>query len=490
MSAAPDRAETARVRAPRSARDFYVQLMRDSQPRPGLLAERERWLRSVRVEGREERLFEFELLLRGIERYFHLHNLPLDASVRPVVTRDYGEELRDLRDAMHQAIRLARRLLDPGHEQRFVFRHYLGSQAVDDRVRRALLEDELEQQTPQESLFLLAQSFESICVVMDSLFGLPTLGHRVFHEVGSLAVRAILQNRFFRPARPLEFCLEFDRIRSVPVLDALRLLPDQERALFTTAFLALFRFLHALAYLRLEPERPLDRRARVLLALVHSEALTLAGYLRNEVAPGTATRAWQHAALRVARTLSSKTRAIGRGLSGEPPVEDERLRSAVWDFSALFEGAVVQLAQALEARGAQEGFARLVSAPVVAQRLRNDLWVASQLASEAATALEGSLDAGLHLGALLRFLEYFQDGSYQLLRYGDLEAVDRFLAILGDASQSPEGPLARARLAEDCLLFGSAAEALFIRIGRRGEVTGRRFDRAHAEAVLDRFRPG
>ncbi len=489
MSAAPERQEAPRLRPPRSARDFYVQLIRDSQPRPVLLAERERWLRSVRVEGREERLFEFELLLRAIERSFHLHTLTLEGSARPLVTRDFGEELRDLRDAMHQAIRLARRLLDPGHEQRFVFRHYLGSQAVDDRVRRALLEDELEQQTPQESLFLLAQSFESICVVMDSLFGLEAVGHRVFHEVGSLAVRAILQNRFFRPARPLEFCLEFDRIRSVPVLDALRRLPDPERGLFTSAFLALFRFLHALGYLRLEPERPLERRARVLLALVHSEALTLSGYLRNDVAAGTTTRAWQTAALRVARALSVKSGAIGRALLAEGPPDDNRMRGAVGDFTALFEGAVVQLGRALEARGAQEGFSALVSAGMVAQRLRNDLWVASQLAREAAQALQGASDAGANLSALLRFLDYFQDGSYQLLRYGDLEAVDRFLSILGDASQSPEGPLARARLAEDCLLFAGATEGLFVRIGRRRDVTGRRFDRGHAEAVLDRFRP-
>lgn len=490
MSAASRPAVASKLRAGRSARDFYVRLMRDGQPRPGLLAERERWLRSVRVEGREERLFEFELLVRGIERYFQLHNLPLDASSRPVVTRDFGEELKDVRDAMRQAIRLARRLLDPGHEQKLMFRRYLGSQAVDDRVRRALLEDEVEQQTPSESLFLLVQSFESMGVVVDHLLGLEAVSHRVFHEVGGLTVRSILQNRFFRPSRPLEFSLEFDRIRSVGVLDALRLLPDPERELFTTAFLALFRALHSLSYLVREPERPLDRRARVLLALLQSEGLTLTRYLRNEVAPKTATRTWQHAALRAARNLSVKTRALSRALASQATLDDELLRGAARDFTALFEGAVVELARAVDARGAAEGFTRLVSAPLVAQRVRNDLWVSAQLAREAATALEGKGDAAPQLSALLRFLDYFQDGSYQLLRYGDLEAVDRFLSILGDASVFPEGPLSRARLAEDCTLFADAAEALFIRVGRRGDVGGRRFDRAHAEAVLDRFRGG
>ena len=93
MSAASHRAEAAKSQPARTARDFYVQLMRGSQPRPALLAERERWLRSVRVEGREERLFEFELLVRAIERSFQLHNLPLDASSQTV---DFTETLKDV----------------------------------------------------------------------------------------------------------------------------------------------------------------------------------------------------------------------------------------------------------------------------------------------------------------------------------------------------------------------------------------------------------
>ena len=108
---------------------------------------------------------------------------------------------------------------------------------------------------PQESLFLLRQSFESLRTIVDSLLKLETVSFRVFHEVGNLALRAILQNQYFRPFRPLEFCIEFDRVKSVPLLDALRRLGDPERRLFTTAFLGLFRLLHYLAYVRPAPRR-------------------------------------------------------------------------------------------------------------------------------------------------------------------------------------------------------------------------------------------
>jgi hypothetical protein len=243
---------------PRFARDFFSELIKDSQaPRAGFLAEREHWLHSVQVEGREELIFEFEMLLRGVERYFNLHNLPIDAK-RPVVVRDLHDELYDVRDALNEGIRIARRLLDPDTDQKMQFRHYVESQLADDRVRRALLEDELEQGTPQESLFLLRVTFESLRSVIDHLLKLDVCSFSLYTEVGNLALREIVLNRFFRPFRPLEFRLEYDRIKSVPVLESLRAIPEGDRRLFTVAFLALFRLLHYLSYV--SPTRSCRRR--------------------------------------------------------------------------------------------------------------------------------------------------------------------------------------------------------------------------------------
>ena len=86
------RATRAAPVKPKSARDFYSELIKGSQQKSAaFLVERERWLRSVQVDGREELLFEFEMLLRVVERYFNLHNLALDAK-RPVVTRNFNDE--------------------------------------------------------------------------------------------------------------------------------------------------------------------------------------------------------------------------------------------------------------------------------------------------------------------------------------------------------------------------------------------------------------
>lgn len=179
-----------KLRAVRSSRDFYGELMAGTQEgRTTLLQERERWLRSLQIEGREELLFEFEMLLRGVERYFNLHNLPIDPTERPVVTRDFHEELADVREAIHQGIQIARQLLDPESDQKMLFRRYIESRLADDRQRRALYEDATDQDSPQESLFLLRQSFESLRNILDQLLKLEVVGFNLYADVGNLSLR-------------------------------------------------------------------------------------------------------------------------------------------------------------------------------------------------------------------------------------------------------------------------------------------------------------
>jgi hypothetical protein len=229
----------------------------------------------------------------------------------------------------------------------------------------------------------------------------------------------------------------------------------------------------------------------VVLALVRSEAMTLVGYLRTELAPRVALRRHQGAALKVSRDLSRLADEIGRRLRQEAD-DPERVLDIGAAAAEQLKAQVLRLAGAVEAKlPADESFTRLVSPIILAQRLRNDLWVFGQLARAADEALTaGSEEAVRRLDALGAFLSYFQDVSYQLLRYGDLQAFDQFAAILREAGAIPAGPMARTRLAEECRAFAEAAEGCYVAVGRRSDVAGRRFDEAHARAVLARFQQG
>lgn len=471
---------------PKLARDFFSELIQDSQaPWAAFFAERERWLRSVEVEGREELLFELEMLLRGIERYFNLHNLPLDPK-RPVVVRDFHEELYDVRDALNESLRIVRRLFDPDADQKMVFRRYVESTLADDRFRRELLEAELDQATPQESLFLLRQTFDSLRILVDHLLKLDACGYALYAEVGNLALREIVLNRYFRPFRPLEFRLEYDRIKSVALLEALRAVPEGERRLFTVAFLALFRLLHYLSYVGPDEKAPSSPRARVILALIRSEAVSLVGYLERDLAAHATQKRHKAVTLRMAREIVRESARIHAGSQGATPLQ------AAVELTELFRGQIVLLAHALVPKLASADFSRLVSSVDRAERLRTDLWVYAELCRRSEQALRGT-DTALASRALAQLREYtayFQDVSYQLLRYGDYEAMDRFTAILLELEAPPVGPVARLRLAEDCGLFAEVTATLCAGVARRQELAHRRLDKQQAEGLVARFSGG
>jgi hypothetical protein len=470
---------------PRGARDFYADLMRSTQAsRAGVLAERERWLRGVSIEGREEQLFEFEMLLRGVERYFNLHNVVVDVHERPLVTRDFHDELGDVRDAIHRAIRIARRLLDPDSDSKMVFRKYVETQLADDRVRRAFIEQELGQETPQESLFVLREAFEALRNLIDHLIKLPVCSLALFTDVGNLALREIVLNRYFRPFRPLEFRIEYDRIRSVRVLDLLASQPPEVRAPFTTAFLALFRLLHYLSYVGREGDDVTPPRSRVVLALVRSEAVSLVGFLRQELATQVGPKRLKAASLRAARDIAKETHRIAKEVLAEGDgAEDAPMKAAV-AFTALFRAQLVFLVEVLAPGTAtgEDAFTQLVSPEAMA-------WFFGQLCRATETALrsEDVAAAEACLTGLKSYLGYFQDVGYQLLRYSDYEAFDRFSALLVELPWPPEGPGIRHRLAEDLRHFTPTLESTFTAVSRRVLLQGRAFDRKDAEALRDRF---
>ena len=482
----------------RSAKDFFHPLVQDSPLRAAVLAQRERWLRSVRVEGREELLFEFEMLLRGLERYFHLHNLPLDGDPEPVVTRDFRAELRDVRDALSQSIQIARKLLDPEADHKLVFLRYVESRQRDDRLHRARVEEAPGQDTPQESLFLLRQSFESLRTIIDHLLELDGCSFQLFGQVGNLTLRDIVLNPYFRPLRALEFRVEFDRVKSVPVLEALRKLPHSERRPLAVGFLALFRILHYLSYVRSAEGRGPEARSRVILALVRSETVSLVGYCKSELAQEVPTKKQQGVVLRMARDLSQGVqRIVKKHLTARAPESGAAVDAAA-AFTDLMRKQVVALAQVLEVKfGQEDPFSRLVSPSLMAQRLRLDLWMFTQVCRETERALnEGAAtartadEANGAWAVLLRFIGYFHEVSYQLLRYGDCEPFDRFTATMLELERSPDGPVSRARLSEDCRLFALTLDQAFAAVGRRGELGTKKFDPGKAATLLARFRAG
>lgn len=457
----------------------FVELVRESQaPRQELLAERARWLRALGVEGREELLFEFEVLLRGVERSFSRQSVAGAGEKKP--KGDLRQELLDVREALEGALGLSRRLLDPDSDQKFVFRRFVESQLTDDRQRRLLLEEELAQETPDESLGVLRQSFTALRVLCTHLLELPSVPPGLFVEVGTLATREVLLNRYFRPFRPLEFRLEYDRIPSVALLEALRGLPEGSRNALTVAWLSLFRVWRCLE--SIPPGMP--RRSRIVFAVVRGEVSSLSAWLTGPFVELASEKKLKAAGVKVARRLLEGTdAALVSHAEDEAAPEDtsETLRE-------LVEAQVLALAQAVGV-DVSEGFEALTSELDRAERLRRDLWVVATLARHVASSLRGGdLAAGDRaLEGLRRCLDEFELVSFLLLRFGDMPAIEKGAALIQEPLLPPDGRARRERMAQDCEALSQVAEATFTSVSRRAQLRAASFDRPAAEALRDAY---
>ncbi len=471
------------------AQDFFFELMRDSQRvRAVYLAERERWIRGLDISGREEILFELEMLLRGIDRFFNLRNLFGEA--QPPQDRDWREELKASRDAVHRSVHLARKLIAQRQEQALLFRSFVEGSLADDRARGRLGAELREQRTPEESLFLLRSGLVAHQGILDHLLRLDAAPQTLFLDVGRALQHELFVSRYFCPPSALEFRAEYDRVSSVRLLEALRHLDDdKQRKAFALALLASFRTLRSLRYVP-APPTPHTRRVLVILALVRSEMHALVGYLESDLPRLCATAEGVGAVAAAGRAAAQPLRDV---LGRVPPIltmpltDRAQLDEQRDAFVGATKDAIGAIARALDpALGKAELFEDEGARIAQSERLRRDLWVFREMCLNTARALLQN-SADLHAAeALRRYATEFRDVGYQLLRHSDRELFDRFLDLLeGWSSRRGESTAIRLqRLREDCLRFADILDRAMELVGKRAELQKLPIDEAAYQQAL------
>jgi len=457
------------------AQDFFFELMRDSQRvRAVYLAERERWIRSLEVSGREEILFELEMLLRGIDRFFNLRTLFGD--FQPPVDRDFREELKAARDAVHRATHLSRRLIVQRQEQALLFRSFVEGSLADDRARARLGNELREQRTPEESLFLLRAGLAAHQGILDHLLRLDSAPQSLFLDVGRALQHELFVSRYFCPPTALEFRSEYDRVSSVRLLEALRMMPDdKKRRAFALGLLAAFRSLRSLRYVP-APPTPHTRRVLVILALVRSELLALIGYLEGDLprlcataeGVGAAAAAGRAAAMPIREVLLQVGPILAQPITERSQIDEQRDKLVEATKETI--GAI---ASALDpSLGRQQLFEDEAARTEHSERLRRDLWVFREMCQHTARQLDAPGSEPGSAEPLRRFATEFRDIGYQLLRHSDRELFDRFLDLLeGWHGRRGESSAIRVqRLRDDCRRFAEILDRALETVARRAEL--------------------
>ena len=144
------------------AHDAYTDLLSETRAleREGR-AQRDAWFHGLALEGKDELLFEFEVLLKATACFSNPRNHPGPPRRTPVVAQDLRSATLACKDGMQHAVILARQLLGP-RDRAFVFHRYLETVLPEDNVRTRLLREGASQATPEDSLIMLRHALTEL----------------------------------------------------------------------------------------------------------------------------------------------------------------------------------------------------------------------------------------------------------------------------------------------------------------------------------------
>ncbi len=491
---------------------------------------RDLWYQRLELEGKEERLFELEVLLKAAGCFSNPRNHPGPPRRTPVVAQDFREASIAFRDGMTHVIGLSRSLLGR-RDRAFVFHRYLETVLPQDSVRSQLAREGSEQTSPDQSLLALRHGLTSAVEVLEGILRAQRVPFRTFYATLSVVQREVERNTFFNPLTALEFRPEFDRIRSGQVLELLRSVPGGEaHRLVALTFLSLFRMLRYLRLLdRIAAEggrrRRLAGRAYLALSVLRSDARALSGHLRQRGGPLLATSFERELMGIPAADLGGRApgvRALGHrfiaiksaleGIAGSLRLELRRafdhelpapsssvtegelraaLRTTTTNLRPALRKSIIFLGHTLGTRLDEERVFDDTSARrEVASRLRQDVWMFAQIVRAfAAKAQQASPEdrwGAVHsLHYVREFLSYFRAMGYPLLRAADYPRFDAFMAAMGALEDTDlVDPARLQRAVEECSTFYEYLQRLFDEVSKRDVLDGVPFDRREAAAAL------
>ncbi|MAQ16027.1 MAG: hypothetical protein CMN30_14715 [Sandaracinus sp.] len=505
-------------------RDVYANLLRDTRNlRREQARARDGWYSALPLERKEDALFELEMLLKAFGCFGNPRNHPGPPNRTPAVAHDFTEELRILRDGMNQTVAKVRELLGE-RDRAYVFSRYLESVLPEDALRTRLVKDQLAQDTPQESLFVLRNTFGAFVEMADGMTRLDRIPHRLYFALLGTVTREIGRNTYFDPLVTLEFRPELDRIRNHRILEVLHEAPDASHRVAALCFLSLFR---ALRYARLVDEFAAEpattRRAYLILSVFRSDMRALTRYLGQQAAehmsdaferqllavPASELPLHRDALardaselLRFRRTLESVANMLNveirkifeRELPAlHEPIPTEALGPQLVLGTASLRATLHHAIRIIGHELVPELQDPELASPDLSRRetslrLRRDVWMFSQVLraflAKAQAAPERPADAwagATSFHFVREFLEHFRAIGYQLLRLSDYHRLEGFmdaLAGLGDVDLlDPE----RLEIAvRECEGFYAHLDKLFHEISKRAEISDHPFDKRAA----------
>lgn len=453
-----------------------------------LASEKEDWV-SVSKKKNRDLFSELDVLLRALDRFFNIENLPIPRD--DIAGRNFFHEISAARDTILRIIGLLEVIIPDDKRNIYWFQKFAQTKFLTDKKRDALREELYKQDVPEKSLLLLYDSLINLKGIITDILKTEFIPYLTYTNIGGVVEKEVRENAYFNPFKK-DLNPDFDVIDNREISRIVKGIRRQEiKKYVSVLMLYLFRFLRFLRYADTSNRFGSLNPSLLIILLMRSEIETFRGYINK--ASGdisdkgltmlTGSISYQFS-MESKRVFLQELRDIFRDRSSQ--YLKGKIENSHGILKNLAEHGVVQIAQFFdpEIKG-NEVFESFVTRLEQSLKLREDLYILHRFL----TLMENAaIEERLHIfDAMRNFMLYFQSFTFRLLRYEDYEEFvsffDKVLVFKKDdiTAKGSDKVLDRIRH------FRVFIETCLRQLSNRSELADRPIDMKRVENSLNQY---
>lgn len=382
-------------------------------------------LLSQEEKTKKELFYELDTILKGLDKFFYSENLSFSHETDPI-NGNYYNQLYIVKDVIFRVIWILELIMPEERRNLYWFQKFAESRLLDDNKRDRYRESLLRQDTPEESFYLLYDSFVHLKGIVNDLLKSGYITYISFLNFGRFITKEIRNNIYFSPFKK-KFNPAIDRITNAVITGVIKDIDDRKlRREISVNFLHFLRFLRYLKYVGTSFRRATSRNTSILiLILIRSEINTFKNYLdamsvKDEDLHFVIKSISYQLSIEPKRVYMQELRDIFNKTDHESL--RGRIENSFGILKNLFEQCVVQLAQYFQPgiKG-EDIFESFATRLMQSLKLREDIAALHFLITKLLGSLPDPEGRKRIFSSVNNFMQYFKSFTFELLRYEDYE---------------------------------------------------------------------
>lgn len=446
------------------------------------------WISSAEKKNKDA-FSELDVLLRALDRFFNIENLPL--SKEDISGKNFFPEMTAVKDTILRVVGLLDVFIPETRKNAYWFQKFAQSKFLTDKKRDALREELYKQDVPEKSLFLLYDSFVNLKGIITDIMKSEHIPYLTFTNIGQILGRDLRENVYFNPFRH-ELNPRFDVIENREISRIVKEVKTQDLKKYVSVILLhLFKFLRYLRYADASTRFGSLNSSLLIILLLRSEFALFIGYMDsvvrklNEDGFKMLVKAISYQfSMESKRVFMQEVRDVFKTKS--PQYLKGRIENSHGILKNLTEQSIVQIVQYF-APDVKESdiFEAFVTRIEQSLRLREDILILHRFLSLLEKAPPEERDHVFE--AMRNFMLYFQSFTFKLLRYDDYEEFSSFFSKVLPFSRNEVKGKGFDKLSDKIGQFRIFIETCLRQISNRSELSGVPVDEDRIESNLNQY---